>query len=72
MIEKRSLQLNISLNGETRDVSGDTLADILEECGFQGNFATAVNEVFVPAAQRAEQMVQEGDRIEVLGAMQGG
>ena len=51
--------MNISLNGEARDVTGGTLAEILQECGFQGNFATAVNEVFVPAAQRAEQMVQD-------------
>ena len=46
--------------------------DVLQECGFDGRYATAVNEVFVPASQRAAKNLQDGDRVEVLGAMQGG
>ena len=64
--------MNITLNGEPRDVAGGSLADVLQECGFDGRYATAVNEVFVPASQRAAKSLQDGDRVEVLGAMQGG
>ncbi|MCG6882202.1 MAG: sulfur carrier protein ThiS [Silicimonas sp.] len=62
----------VSLNGEPRSVSGETLAEVLRECGYDGRFATAVNEVFVPAGNRGAQPILDGDRIEVLGAMQGG
>lgn len=62
----------ITLNGTRRDVAAETLADVLNECGLSGRVATAVNETFVPAAARAEHRLEEGDRIEVLGAMQGG
>ena len=64
--------MQITLNGERREVSAMMLADALKECGFTGRFATAVNEVFVPASARANHRLQDGDRIEVLGAMQGG
>ena len=64
--------MQIMLNGERRDIEAATLADALEECGFSGHFATAVNEVFVPAAERPGRALSDGDRIEILGAMQGG
>jgi sulfur carrier protein len=64
--------MKITVNGTLREVRGETLADILAECGFTGRVATAVNETFVPAASRADRRIAEGDRIEVLGAMQGG
>ena len=64
--------MQILLNGERRDVIASTLADVLAECGFDGRFATAVNEVFVPASARSEHVLSDGDRVEVLGAMQGG
>ncbi len=64
--------MQITLNGDRREVEATTLADALEECGFSGHFATAVNEVFVPAPARGDHALSDGDRIEVLGAMQGG
>lgn len=64
--------MQITLNGERQEVTSATLADVLAECGYSGRFATAVNEVFVPVAARADHVLNEGDRIEVLGAMQGG
>ncbi len=64
--------MQITLNGDRRDVAATTLADALAECGFSGHFATAVNEVFVPATARDDHALNDGDRIEVLGAMQGG
>ncbi|WP_170410965.1 sulfur carrier protein ThiS [Ruegeria atlantica] len=64
--------MKIVLNGEPRDVSAETLADLLLECGFSGRVATAVNEDFVPSGLRISQTLNEGDRVEVLAPMQGG
>ena len=64
--------MNIRLNGTSQDVRATSLADILSECGFSGRVATAVNEQFVPVSARASTTLEEGDRLEVLGAMQGG
>lgn len=64
--------MNIRLNGTSQDVRSTSLADILSECGFSGRVATAVNEQFVPVSARASTTLEEGDRLEVLGAMQGG
>jgi sulfur carrier protein len=38
----------------------------------EARVATALNGVFVPKGARAETVVQEGDRLEVLAPMQGG
>ena len=64
--------MKITLNGEPRDVAATTLAQLLVECGLNGRVATAVNEAFVPATVRDTHALNDGDRIEVLGAMQGG
>lgn len=64
--------MRITLNGAPREVQAATLAEALAECGFTGRVATAVNEVFVPVSQRQSHKLAEGDRVEVLGAMQGG
>ncbi|WP_209598965.1 sulfur carrier protein ThiS [Ruegeria sp. HKCCSP351] len=64
--------MKIVLNGETRDVSAETLSDLLLECGFSGRVATAVNEDFVPSSLRIGHKLTDGDRIEVVAPMQGG
>lgn len=64
--------MKIVLNGEPRDVAANTLAEMLTECGFTARVATAVNEEFVPATQRAALSLNDGDRIEVVAPMQGG
>ena len=64
--------MKIVLNGEARDVRAQTLAALLEECGFSGRVATALNQEFVPAGLRATKPLRDGDRIEVLAPMQGG
>ncbi len=64
--------MRIILNGEPREVAGDTLAAVLDELGYGGaTVATAVNGGFVPAGGRARRVV-EGDRVEVLAPRQGG
>lgn len=63
----------VHLNGEHREVSSSTLADMLAELGLaSASVATAVNSEFVPAAARAAFELSPGDRIEVLAPMQGG
>lgn len=64
--------MTITLNGESRDISATNLADLLEECGFSGPIATALNGEFVPHTMRDETKINEGDKIEVLAPMQGG
>lgn len=65
--------MRIVVNGEPREVSGRTLAELLEEMGYGGAVvATAVNGEFAPADRRASLTLAEGDRVEVLAPMQGG
>jgi len=65
--------MKIILNGEPREVTASRLSDLMDELGFAGaKVATALNEDFVPAGARADTMLTEGDRLEVLAPMQGG
>ncbi|WP_171175276.1 sulfur carrier protein ThiS [Ruegeria sp. HKCCD8929] len=64
--------MKIVLNGEAREVQSETLSELLEECGFSGRVATAVNEQFVPSSLRIGHRLAQGDRIEVVAPMQGG
>ncbi|BBU58649.1 MULTISPECIES: sulfur carrier protein ThiS [Mameliella] len=64
--------MKIVINGESCEVVAGTLADLLKERALAGRVATAVNETFVPAAQRPACKLQEGDRVEILAPMQGG
>lgn len=64
--------MKIVLNGTAREVAATTLADLLQECGYSGRVATAVNEEFVAAGLRASVELTDGDRVEVVTPMQGG
>ena len=64
--------MKIVLNGDPMEVKASTLAELLEECGFSGRVATAVNEEFVPSSLRIAHALSEGDRVEILSPMQGG
>ncbi|WP_170382238.1 sulfur carrier protein ThiS [Ruegeria atlantica] len=64
--------MKIVLNGAPQEVRAQTLSELLEECGFSGRVATAVNEEFVPSSLRIGQALNDGDRVEVLSPMQGG
>ena len=55
--------MQITVNGAPRDVQAETLAGVLEECGFSGRVETAVNEDFVPLSVRDKTVVKAGDRI---------
>lgn len=64
--------MRVFVNGEARTTGARTLADLLDEQGFGPAVATAVNEAFVARAARVATVLHEGDRVEVLAAMQGG
>lgn len=64
--------MTIILNGESCEITATNLADLLRDRGYTGRVATAVNEVFVPAAVRSDHVLADGDRVEVLAPMQGG
>lgn len=65
--------MKITVNGAPAEVSAETLPEILDELGYgDEKVATAVNEVFVPVATRAEVSLGPGDRLEVVAPRQGG
>lgn len=65
--------MKLTINGESRNVSSSTLAALLAELDYQGNWlATALNGEVVPTARRATCSLEEGDRIEILSPMKGG
>ncbi|MDT0684586.1 sulfur carrier protein ThiS [Roseicyclus sp. F158] len=65
--------MKIMINGTPTETRAETLAAVLEELGFgDAKVATAVNEDFVPAAQRGQVSLAPGDRVEIVTPRQGG
>lgn len=65
--------MQIMLNGQRRQVTGPTVADVLAEIDLAtARVATALNGEFLPATARATTVLAEGDALEVLSSMQGG
>ncbi|GGZ69601.1 sulfur carrier protein ThiS [Streptomyces echinoruber] len=66
--------MNISVNGEPRDVAPGTVLDTVVRSltAAPSGVAAALNETVVPRAQWATTALSDGDRVEVLTAVQGG
>ncbi|CAL9605237.1 MULTISPECIES: sulfur carrier protein ThiS [unclassified Streptomyces] len=66
--------MNISVNGESREVAPGTALDALVRTltAAPSGVAAALNETVVPRAQWAATALSDGDRVEVLTAVQGG
>ncbi|MEV6740727.1 MULTISPECIES: sulfur carrier protein ThiS [unclassified Streptomyces] len=66
--------MNISVNGETREVTPGVALDAVVRSltAAPSGVAAAVNETVVPRGQWASTSLSEGDRVEVLTAVQGG
>ncbi len=65
--------MKLTINGEARDISAVTLAELMSELEYEGNWlATAHNGVIVHRQQRSQCRLAEGDRIEILSPMKGG
>jgi sulfur carrier protein len=69
-----NMSLTISVNGEPRQVVPGTALDALVETltAAPRGVAAAVNETVVPRTRWAATTLAEGDRVEVLTAVQGG
>ena len=65
--------MKIEVNGEAREVTATRLDAAMVELGWgEAKVATALNGNFVPAGARGATTLSDGDRLEVLSAMQGG
>ncbi|MET7682195.1 sulfur carrier protein ThiS [Streptomyces sp. NPDC005423] len=66
--------MNISVNGEPREIASGTPLDTLVRslAPAPSGVAAALNETVVPRAQWPSTSLAEGDRVEVLTAVQGG
>ncbi|WP_307531730.1 sulfur carrier protein ThiS [Streptomyces umbrinus] len=66
--------MSIFVNGERRQFAPDTALDTLVAAltAAPSGVAAALNETVVPRAQWSKTLLSEGDRVEVLTAVQGG
>ncbi|MGW7430827.1 sulfur carrier protein ThiS [Streptomyces sp. NPDC054861] len=66
--------LNVSVNGEPRTLPGPVSLDALVATltTAPSGVAAAVNETVVPRGRWAVTVIGDGDRVEVLTAVQGG
>lgn len=65
--------MNVLINHEPRELpEGATLADALRVCDPPAVFAAAVNLQFVPRGSYVQQVLSEGDRIEIIAPITGG
>lgn len=68
-------QIDLTVNGEPATVAASAISGLLRELGYdpeQQGVAVAVNAEVVPRSQWAESKIAAGDRIEIVGAKQGG
>ncbi|MFE2417749.1 sulfur carrier protein ThiS [Streptomyces hokutonensis] len=66
--------MNVSVNGESRVIAPGTALDTLVRtlAPSPSGVAAALNETVVPRAEWSSTALSEGDRVEVLTAVQGG
>lgn len=66
--------MNVSVNGEPREIAPGTALDTLVKTltPAPSGVAAALNETVVPRAEWSSTSLSEGDRVEVLTAVQGG
>ena len=72
---RRELETTIQVNGRPRAVNAGNLGDLLVELGYdldQQGIAVAVNDEVVLRRRWSVHAVRSGDRVEIVGAVQGG
>jgi sulfur carrier protein len=69
------MSVAVVVNGERRILDGGGIAGLLRSLGHdphRAGIAVAINDEVVPRAQWSGREIVVGDRIEVVGAVQGG
>jgi len=68
------MSMTVLVNGERRQLAAGTALDVLVAalCAAPSGVAAALNETVVPRTRWPETLLREGDRVEVLTAVQGG
>ncbi|MBQ0849675.1 sulfur carrier protein ThiS [Streptomyces sp. BH-SS-21] len=68
------MSVTVLVNGERRELAADTALDALVTalCAAPSGVAAALNKTVVPRTQWPTTLLREGDRVEVLTAVQGG
>ena len=65
--------ISVSINGDKREFSSAmSLEKLLEELGYKEGFAVAINTTFVPISKYSSTIINDGDEIDILSAIQGG
>lgn len=67
--------MEITLNGDNTRTNAQTVRELLQETGQDleaGGMAVAVNESVVTKEQWSARPIEEGDRVEIIRATQGG
>ena len=65
--------MRILVNGEPQETQGRTLAELCAALGYgDAKIATALNGNFVPATRRAQTVLHDDDRVEIVAPRQGG
>ncbi len=65
--------MRISVNGRAHEVEAATLAALLDELAYgEAIVATALNQIFVRAVDRAATPLRDGDAVEIVSPRQGG
>jgi sulfur carrier protein len=65
--------MRVTVNGEQREVSSDSVDALLGELEYEGtHFAVAVNYDVLPKSRWAETRLKSGDEIEIITPRQGG
>ena len=65
--------MNITINNAPQQLQdGATVLDALAAIGAKPPFAVAVNTAYVPSAEHAGHLLQDGDSVEVISPVTGG
>ena len=65
--------MRVTVNGEPREISSQSLDALLAELEYEGNhFAIAVNYDVLPKSRWAQTQLKSGDEIEIITPRQGG
>ena len=64
--------MNLSLNGETFEFKGQTIADLIAQTAPQKPFAVAVYTGFVAKGAYAETVLNENDKVDIVRPVVGG